>query len=155
MPNWVDLIRGTCSTADIIIVGNKADLQDQRQISTEEGQKVAQELRSVAFLETSAKTGSQVQRVRMCFRCPAWPLRSHAYLAIVISVLGQLFRLVAETAALPVVSRQPDKVGSPSAAIEAPHLGKVAEPEAVPSAGYCGKIWEVLVSAFKPATISG
>eukprot|EP01147_Barroeca_monosierra_P009946 gene9946-2128_t len=44
----------------IMLVGNKADLEDKRQVKREEGERFARE-RGLLFLETSAKTGLNVQ----------------------------------------------------------------------------------------------
>ena len=53
------------STADkkvtIVVIGNKCDLEDHRQISKEEGQEKANKLQ-VAFLETSAFSGENVDK---------------------------------------------------------------------------------------------
>ena len=46
----------------IMLVGNKTDLQDKRQVSMEEGERKAQEL-GVMFIETSAKAGYNVKQV--------------------------------------------------------------------------------------------
>ena len=46
----------------IMLVGNKTDLQDKRQILTEDGEKKAKEL-NVMFIETSAKSGYNVKQV--------------------------------------------------------------------------------------------
>lgn len=43
-------------------MGNKTDLADKRQVSTEEGEQKAQEL-DVMFMETSAKAGYNVKQV--------------------------------------------------------------------------------------------
>lgn len=45
-----------------MLVGNKTDLQDKRQIPADEGEKKAKEL-NVMFIETSAKSGYQVKQV--------------------------------------------------------------------------------------------
>ncbi|MBN3289484.1 RAB6A protein, partial [Polypterus senegalus] len=60
---WIDDVR-TERGGDVIImlVGNKTDLADKRQISTEEGEQKAKEL-SVMFIETSAKTGYNVKQL--------------------------------------------------------------------------------------------
>ncbi|XP_031428584.1 remodeling and spacing factor 1 [Clupea harengus] len=60
---WIDDVR-TERGSDVIImlVGNKTDLADKRQITTEEGEQRAKEL-SVLFIETSAKTGYNVKQL--------------------------------------------------------------------------------------------
>ncbi|POI33533.1 hypothetical protein CIB84_002718, partial [Bambusicola thoracicus] len=60
---WIDDVR-TERGSDVIImlVGNKTDLADKRQITTEEGEQRAKEL-NVMFIETSAKTGYNVKQV--------------------------------------------------------------------------------------------
>lgn len=90
-----------------MLVGNKTDLSDKRQVSTEEGERKAKEL-NVMFIETSAKAGYNVKQVIilfffcLCFmygknfsrRCEGSNTR-----ITVVSLLFQLFRRVA--AALP------------------------------------------------------
>ena len=44
-------------------MGNKTDLADKRQVSTEDGERKAKEL-NVMFIETSAKAGYNVKQVR-------------------------------------------------------------------------------------------
>jgi Ras-related protein Rab-6A len=46
------------------LVGNKTDLTDKRQVSTEEGEHKAKEL-NVMFIETSAKADYNVKQVRL------------------------------------------------------------------------------------------
>ena len=60
---WIDDVR-TERGSDVIImlVGNKTDLSDKRQVSTEEGERKAREL-NVMFIETSAKAGYNVKQV--------------------------------------------------------------------------------------------
>jgi hypothetical protein len=45
-----------------ILIGNKSDLQNQRQIKFEEGKLFAQQ-NDMIFIETSAKSGAGVQEV--------------------------------------------------------------------------------------------
>uniref|UniRef100_A0A7E4W0T2 Ras-related protein Rab-11A n=1 Tax=Panagrellus redivivus TaxID=6233 RepID=A0A7E4W0T2_PANRE len=45
-----------------MLVGNKTDLADKRQVSTEEGERKAKEL-NVMFIETSAKAGYNVKQL--------------------------------------------------------------------------------------------
>jgi Ni2+-binding GTPase involved in maturation of urease and hydrogenase len=49
-----------------MLVGNKTDLADKRQVSTEEGEQKAKEL-NVMFIETSAKAGHNVKQVKPLF----------------------------------------------------------------------------------------
>ncbi len=77
---WIDDVR-TERGSDVIImlVGNKTDLSDKRQVSTEEGDRKAKEL-NVMFIETSAKAGYNVKQVILSFwfykifdeRIPFW-----------------------------------------------------------------------------------
>lgn len=64
---WIDDVR-TERGSDVIImlVGNKTDLSDKRQVSTEEGERKAKEL-NVMFIETSAKAGYNVKQVNLDF----------------------------------------------------------------------------------------
>lgn len=64
---WIDDVR-TERGSDVIImlVGNKTDLSDKRQVSTEEGERKAKEL-NVMFIETSAKAGYNVKQVITSF----------------------------------------------------------------------------------------
>jgi small GTP-binding protein len=58
--NWITQIREEASPNVIIyIAGNKIDLEEERKIKTEEGQKLAGEL-GLPFFETSAKTGVNI-----------------------------------------------------------------------------------------------
>ncbi|KAJ3033557.1 Ras- protein Rab-6A [Rhizophlyctis rosea] len=58
---WVDDVRAERGNDVIIVlVGNKTDLSDKRQVSTEEGEKKAKEF-NVMFIETSAKAGYNVK----------------------------------------------------------------------------------------------
>lgn len=66
---WIDDVR-TERGSDVIImlVGNKTDLSDKRQVSTEEGERKAKEL-NVMFIETSAKAGYNVKQVCRWLQC--------------------------------------------------------------------------------------
>jgi small GTP-binding protein len=60
---WIDDVR-TERGNDVIImlVGNKTDLADKRQVSIEDGEKKAKDL-NVMFIETSAKSGYNVKQL--------------------------------------------------------------------------------------------
>ncbi|KAJ1889411.1 GTPase Ryh1 [Kickxella alabastrina] len=58
---WIDDVRAERGNDVIIVlVGNKTDLNESRQVSTEEGEKKARDL-NVMFMETSAKAGHNVK----------------------------------------------------------------------------------------------
>ncbi|KAJ3305787.1 Ras- protein Rab-6B [Kappamyces sp. JEL0829] len=58
---WVDDVRAERGNDVIIVlVGNKTDIAEKRQVSTEEGEKKAKEF-NVMFMETSAKVGYNVK----------------------------------------------------------------------------------------------
>ncbi len=60
---WIDDVRNERgSDVIIMLVGNKTDLSDKRQVSTEEGERKAKEL-NVMFIETSAKAGYNVKQL--------------------------------------------------------------------------------------------
>uniref|UniRef100_A0A4W3JZK1 RAB6A, member RAS oncogene family n=1 Tax=Callorhinchus milii TaxID=7868 RepID=A0A4W3JZK1_CALMI len=65
---WIDDVR-TERGSDVIImlVGNKTDLADKRQVAIEEGERKAKEL-NVMFIETSAKAGYNVKQVNRAKR---------------------------------------------------------------------------------------
>ena len=60
---WIDDVR-TERGSDVIImlVGNKTDLSDKRQVAIDEGEKKAREL-NVMFIESSAKSGYNVKQL--------------------------------------------------------------------------------------------
>jgi small GTP-binding protein len=45
-----------------ILVGNKVDLKDERAIPTEEGQNLAQRINAINYIETSAKSGENIEQ---------------------------------------------------------------------------------------------
>lgn len=58
---WVDDVRAERGNDVIIVlVGNKTDISEKRQVTTEEGEKKAKEF-NVMFMETSAKVGYNVK----------------------------------------------------------------------------------------------
>jgi len=61
MRDQIVRVKGT-EKVPVVLVGNKADLSHQREVSTEEGQALAQ-MWNCSFLETSAKTTKNVNNV--------------------------------------------------------------------------------------------
>ena len=60
---WVeDCKNQTAKTIQIVLVGNKTDLEDKRQVNTEEGEQLAEKY-GILFKETSAKTGENVNEI--------------------------------------------------------------------------------------------
>ena len=60
---WVeDCKNQTAKTIQIVLVGNKTDLEDKRQVDTEEGEQLAEKY-GILFKETSAKTGDNVNEI--------------------------------------------------------------------------------------------
>jgi small GTP-binding protein len=58
---WVkDYSENTTGDRVFVIVGNKADLEDIRKVSTEDGEELKERIGAVQFLETSAKDGTNV-----------------------------------------------------------------------------------------------
>ena len=61
---WVGYARDECDDSVIIIlIGNKADLSEERKVSTACGKRKADEL-NILFDETSAKNGYNIKGVR-------------------------------------------------------------------------------------------
>lgn len=62
---WIDDVRSERGEDVIIVlVGNKTDINEKRQVTTDEGEKKAKECKTI-FIETSAKAG---QNVKSLFR---------------------------------------------------------------------------------------
>eukprot|EP01015_Nassula_variabilis_P001205 TRINITY_DN1064_c0_g1_i6.p2 TRINITY_DN1064_c0_g1~~TRINITY_DN1064_c0_g1_i6.p2 ORF type:complete len:145 (-),score=28.04 TRINITY_DN1064_c0_g1_i6:61-450(-) len=61
LDKWIDDFRENAGEeAVVLIVGNKSDLEAERQISTQQGLEYANS-RGLAFLETSAKEGTNIE----------------------------------------------------------------------------------------------
>jgi small GTP-binding protein len=58
---YPDLITYGKENAPFLLIGNKSDLDDSRGITTEEGEKVAEKIKASDFIETSAKSGDNVE----------------------------------------------------------------------------------------------
>ncbi|KAL4451772.1 hypothetical protein ABPG75_007434 [Micractinium tetrahymenae] len=60
IPRWLSELREHASPDMVVmLVGNKTDLRDQREVPTEQGQEIAQR-EGLMFIETSARDGSNV-----------------------------------------------------------------------------------------------
>ena len=57
---WIEEVRRYVSTAPLLLVGNKIDLEDKRVVSTQEGKDLAERL-GLIFVETSAKTSIGIE----------------------------------------------------------------------------------------------
>ncbi|XP_022306769.1 ras-related protein Rab-27B-like isoform X1 [Crassostrea virginica] len=65
--NWLTQLQthAYCENPDIILCGNKADLEDQRKVSEERAREIA-EKHGLPYFETSAATGQNVAKVVEC-----------------------------------------------------------------------------------------
>lgn len=58
---WLnDLLINTGSRVSFVLIGNKIDLKDSQSVLKEEGIELAEEINATEFIETSAKTGVNV-----------------------------------------------------------------------------------------------
>lgn len=60
VPNWRQDLKLFAGEIPFIIIGNKVDLEDSRQVSNEEAMQLSFQLGALDFFETSAKTGEKV-----------------------------------------------------------------------------------------------
>ncbi|MCH8908663.1 MAG: GTP-binding protein [Candidatus Heimdallarchaeota archaeon] len=58
--NWINEAKAESPNQLWILVGNKNDLEDMREIPTDEGQAKADELGAISYIETSALKGTNV-----------------------------------------------------------------------------------------------
>ncbi len=63
LKEWRNEIDNVVPGKSYIIVGNKCDLAEERVVSTKEGKDKAEELGALAYFETSAKTGINLDEV--------------------------------------------------------------------------------------------
>ena len=62
--NWLNELKSQAQPdIRIILVGNKSDLEDQRKVQKEEGEKYKEDQQLDLFIETSAKTGYNARNV--------------------------------------------------------------------------------------------
>ncbi|MFX0031193.1 MAG: GTP-binding protein [Candidatus Hodarchaeota archaeon] len=57
--NWFNEINRASPDISLILVGNKIDLKNKREVSTEDGEEIAKKL-NLSYIETSAKTGENI-----------------------------------------------------------------------------------------------
>ena len=57
---WIEEVRKNTNNVPLLLVGNKADLMDKRQVTTEEAQELAKKM-GLVLLETSAKTALNIE----------------------------------------------------------------------------------------------
>lgn len=58
---WLnELLINTGSTVSFVLIGNKIDLKDSQSVLKEEGMELAEEINATKFIETSAKSGENV-----------------------------------------------------------------------------------------------
>ena len=63
LPKWIEEVRSNVmSDTPLLLIGNKSDLTDSRLVSKEEIKKFAQNI-NINYIETSAKTGENVEKV--------------------------------------------------------------------------------------------
>ncbi|MHA1266421.1 MAG: Rab family GTPase [Candidatus Helarchaeota archaeon] len=60
--NWKADLFSFAGEIPFILIGNKIDLEEFREISLEQGRQMAEELGALSFFETSAKTGEAVEK---------------------------------------------------------------------------------------------
>ena len=59
IPDWIQFIKNVDNNGIIILVGNKIDLNDKREILSEQAEKIA-ECFNIPYIETSAKDGTNI-----------------------------------------------------------------------------------------------
>ena len=59
---YPDLITYGNKASSFLLIGNKSDLNDLRKTSTEEGRNIAEKINAIDFIETSAKSGDNVEK---------------------------------------------------------------------------------------------
>ncbi len=62
IPKWIEEVENEAGKIPMLLVGNKSDLKDSRQISREDAEKLATDL-GIKYIESSAKTGEGVKDI--------------------------------------------------------------------------------------------
>ncbi|NHI91990.1 MAG: GTP-binding protein [Candidatus Lokiarchaeota archaeon] len=60
LDEWLENLRNYCGDIPCILMGNKTDMADKREVQPEDGKKYADE-KKLPFLETSASSGMNVE----------------------------------------------------------------------------------------------
>ena len=60
--NWLSVVNGKSEQIPLVLLGGKGDLDPLRQVTVEEGEKIAKEKGFSGFTECSSKTGENVDR---------------------------------------------------------------------------------------------
>ena len=63
LDEWLLVIKDSYQSFPIVLTGGKQDLENERQVSHDEGQKFANTRQLGAFIETSSKTGYNVEKL--------------------------------------------------------------------------------------------
>lgn len=63
IPEWREMIAEFCGEIPIVLIGNKVDLEEQRAISKERGIEVQKTNNLSSFMEISAETGENVEKM--------------------------------------------------------------------------------------------
>jgi len=63
IPEWCEMIAEHCGEIPILLIGNKLDLEEQRAISEERGREVQRKNNLSSFMEISAETGENVEKM--------------------------------------------------------------------------------------------
>ena len=63
MYNWIQIIREKAGDIPIMLIGNKLDLEDSRELKREKGIEIAKEFNLSSYSEISTKTGQNVEKI--------------------------------------------------------------------------------------------
>jgi len=63
MNNWIQTIREKAGDIPIMLIGNKLDLEDSRELKREKGIEIAKEFNLSCYSEISTKTGQNVEKI--------------------------------------------------------------------------------------------
>jgi len=62
-PQWIQIVKDNAGDIPILLVGNKLDLKEQREVSKEQIEKIKNEYNIASALEISVKTGENVEKL--------------------------------------------------------------------------------------------